>query len=690
LTYRTIIQKLEKNDRKVVLFFFAAFLLISLFVVKDFGMSWDERYQRDNNGYANWEYIFHGNSKTLLAGEDKYHGPVFEIFLIGVEKLFHLEDLRSIFLMRHTCTFLLFYVSSVFFYSLSLKIFNKTSIAFIGLLMYVLSPHIFSHAFYNSKDIVFLSLFTISAFTFLWFLEKRNVVRAIVLAFVAAITTDVRIIGILVPAFFIYESIIAAARNPLNSTLKTYLIPFLTFFGSLVAFTILFWPVLWLGPLHHFFEALKENSNYPWQSPVLYFGKEYAPAELPWHYLFFWMFISRPVVYSLLFIVGVSVLLIKFIRNPRSFILGKKTEQLILFWFFLPLLAMFVFKSPAFDTGRHLYFLHGAFVLISLYGTDALLTAFKHKKAFNAGFSAILMCSFFLVIFRMAALHPFEHLYFNQTMQKEMSFVKNNFEFDYWGLTQRNTLEGLLSRDSSSQITIQAENAPGVLNSYLLKPADRQRIVYSKNRESAGYLLADYRWKKEGDYGFKKEVYSTLVGDAKASTVFRLRSSEELWQMKGKKVALYSNDFERDIQDWSNTQRIENSQSHSGNHVTKVDQNTTFSDAFQPNDISAIAANKNLFLRMETWIMDGTVGSSYKIIISLQDQSEKVYFYESIYEGTDKKLKSKEWQLIKAAVELPAIRSGKDKLKIYLMSTSDKEVLMDDMTLEFVEELPGN
>jgi hypothetical protein len=673
-----------KNGRLAVLFFFAAFLITGLFIFKDYGISWDEQFQWKNNGAANYDFAVHGNKTALLNGVDKYHGPAFELLLTGFEKLFRLSDTRTVFLWRHLLTFFTFYLSSIFFYLLALKIFNSRVLAFAGVLFYVLSPHIFSHAFYNSKDIVFLSLFTISMYCMLIFLEKQTGFRALAFAFVTAFTIDVRIIGILIPFLFMYILLTGWLwRKQIFSWRLT-----LFYFLCLLPLIVLFWPVLWIDPLFHFKEALKENSNYPWDDPVLYFGKEYRPTELPWHYLFFWMFVSRPVLYSVFFIAGVSALTWKLLCKPVSFIREQMNEQIVLVWFFLPLLAMLVFKSPAFDTGRHLYFLHGGFVLLMLYGFELLWNYSGRWKPGRRMLSGITGFSVLWLVISMIQLHPFEQLYFNITQGTDEARIKSRFEYDYWGLSGREMLEQLVRTDTSTLIVVQAEHLPGKTNAYLLPAADRRRIRFATAGEQADYFLADYRWKKEGDYPFHTEVFSKMNGNAKVATLFKVHSVGELYKMHGRKLLSFQQDFEHPQKEWETHSVAQPSfGAHSGSSAVKVDSVIRYSDNFVLADAKELTGNKPLLLKTSAWIHDAEPGSAAWYVISLVTKAGVPYFWYPLNTLKNEHRKpAGSWEEIRGAVELPVIRCKDDQVRIYLENAGNKEIWMDDVYISLEEE----
>lgn len=642
----------EKNGRRAVLFFFAAFLLTGLLIFKDYGISWDEQFQWKNNGAVNYDFVVHGNKAALLDGADKYHGPAFELLLTGVEKLFRLSDTRGIFLCRHLLTFLTFYFSAIFFYLLALKIFHKRMLALLGAVFYVLSPHIFSHAFYNSKDIVFLSFFTAGIYCMLQFLEKRTYLRAFVFALITAFTIDVRIIGILIPAVFIYLFFTGWLWRKQAVDWK----PLLFYFLCLVPLVILFWPVLWIDPLFHFKEALKENSNYPWDDPVLYFGKEYTPTSLPGHYLFFWMFVSRPVIWSVFFLCGISAFAWKLFRRPFRFIRESVNEQMVLCWFFFPLLAMLVFKSPAFDTGRHLYFLHAAFVLIMLFGLQFLWQFAERRRIAAIAISGLTGLSLIMLVAAMISLHPYEHLYFNITQGTDEARIKSRFEYDYWGLSERELLEHLLKTDSSKQVVVLAEHLPGKTNTYLLPAAERARIRFAEGTEQADYFLADYRWKKEGDYPYHTEVFSIMNGNAKVATLFKVHSKEELYK---KPCRL----------------------------ILAIDSGAQCPDTVVLDNLEKFAGNRKLLLKTSCRIHDAGPGSSAWYVVSLLTKEGIPYFWyplNTLKNETQQAAGS--WEVISGAVELPLIRSKDDKMKIYLENTGNKGMWIDDIHIGIGEE----
>ncbi len=681
---------IEKNNRLVVLFFFSAFLFVGIAAYKDYGLTWDENIQRVCNGYVNYNFIFYEGKETLLKSGDKYHGPAFELVLVLVEKALHLTEKREIYFMRHFATFFLFFISAIFFYLLSLKLFKNWKLAFIAVLFYVLSPHIFSHAFYNSKDAAFLSFFTISIYFLILFHERQTYLRAFFYALTAAFTIDIRIVAIIIPAisgllFFMELIFTLFKKKKPEFNLKSIFL----FFLMLIGFIILFWPVLWINPVHHFIAALIENSNYFYNAEVFYFGKYIRAHDLPRHYLLFWIFVSVPVIYSVLFLIGTVYQLKTFVMKPFYFIRENKNEIVILIWFFVPVSAIVIFGSVAFDTGRHLYFIHGAFILLSVYGLQSVYSFFQNKKIILYSFNFILICSLGGVIYKMVKIHPYEHLYFNEAMGNDMQKIKNNFEMDYWGISSREVLEHILEKDSSQKIVIYSRDYPVELNATILLPEQEQRIVFTDTAEQGKYYFTDYRHKPEEGEPCQKELYSVMIGNASISTAFAMRNKETLLNIEGKEIMNSKNDFEQQNNFWSSNNIIKPPQrAHSGNNVALTDSLHEFSDGytFPVNDL--LLNKKGIILKTSFWKLETMAESDAKFVISIQHKSGKSFFWRALNEiKTNEKPLNPEWEKVTGAVELPEIKENGDIISIYLWNVNKRQIFMDDVEIHFVQEM---
>ncbi len=506
----------------IVIIFFTLFFIVGFSLVKDYGVSWDEEFQWKENGTVVYNYIFKGNKNGLINGTEKYHGPVFELLLIIVEKALNVTDLHDIYLLRHVITFLTFFIGVLFFYFLCKRCFGSWKIALLGCIFLILSPRIFADSFYNSKDSVLLSFFIIAAYALMVFHERPTYKNAIAYALSCALTIDVRILGIILPfvsgMLFLIRLIYNRVTKNKSGSHINYFVVYVVF---LAGFTILFWPILWEDPITHFHYAFQEMSKFQWDGKVLYLGDYIPVSQLPWHYLSVWFFISTPISYLLLFFLGLFSIIYKVIHNQKEVVSNMNQYLLFLTWFFSPFLMVILFKSVVYDGWRHVFFVYPAFVVIALYGVRAAYCFFKKQEII---FVTLLAFIVLMNAYTMVKLHPYQNVYFNSFAGKNRKEIRYNFELDYWGVSSKQALEYLLQNDASSVLKVYPEQPPQELNVKFLPPDQRKRIALVALRD-ADYFIAQYRWHRE-DYRFEHEFYSIKADGIKIMSIFKLTDEE--------------------------------------------------------------------------------------------------------------------------------------------------------------------
>jgi len=310
----------KKKYKIVVCLFFITYFLIGTGIFKDYSVSWDESAARER-GKLSVEYVINGN-QSLFSIEGKYHGPAFEMLLFTIEKYLNLSrDSRAIYLMRHFVTFLLFYTSVWFFYLLCKRGFQSWRIGLLGSLFLIMSPRLFAHSFYNSKDVAFLAFFIISIYTLVRFLDKKTLGNAFLHALTCALLVDVRIPGVIIPFFTLISfGIDLLTTKSENGERKKIIKNLLGYVILLICFIILFWPFLWPHPFRHFIESFKLMVHYSPASRTenLYLGKYLKSTNLPWHYIPLWVIISTPIIYTIFFFVGCFASLKLLLKNPKN------------------------------------------------------------------------------------------------------------------------------------------------------------------------------------------------------------------------------------------------------------------------------------------------------------------------------------------------------------------------------------
>ena len=110
-----------------------------------------------------------------------------------VEYFYGIKDSRNYFLLRHLVTFLIFFSSTFFFYLLLKNKFKSVFYALLGTSFLIISPRIFANSFYNSKDIIFMSLFIISLFYSLRFLKSKDILNGFILSIIYALAINLKL-----------------------------------------------------------------------------------------------------------------------------------------------------------------------------------------------------------------------------------------------------------------------------------------------------------------------------------------------------------------------------------------------------------------------------------------------------------------------------------------------------------------
>ncbi len=474
------------------------YLVIGLLVLEDYGLSYDEEAQRYNNGMANYNYVIGTDKEMLRNGNEKYHGPAFELLLIGAQKLFHVKEMRAVYLLRHHISFLTFFLSAVIMFLLARGIFKSDRWALFCALIYILSPRFFAEAFYNSKDTPFLAFFTFSLFTLYKFAIERNLKWAFIHALVTGFMIDIRVMGIFVPiasvGLIFYQHLLSSEEEgnwrPILVSIAVYLI-------AQCAFIVCFWPILWEGPWHHLKAAFTEMSKYHWVGNMRYFGRVINQDHIPWHYLPVWISITVPTSFIILTSLGMVGILSKSLSFARENYIRFRFDYVFLSFLLSPLALIILMESVVYDGWRHVYFLYSPIVLLATRGAQILFEKLRNLLSQNLivpMVSVFLLAVFVEPLVSIIQYHPFQYVYFNSLSKAVFDPIHEKFEMDYWGLSYKQGLDYLLKTEPSGMVKVKPENPPGYDNRLMLPYSDQIRLEYQDHFPGVGtYLLYDNR-----------------------------------------------------------------------------------------------------------------------------------------------------------------------------------------------------
>ncbi len=662
-----------KNFSKL---FFLVYFIVGLFIFRDYGLSWDEELNRIGTALPEYNFVLHGDKESLIKSSEKYHGPSFELLLLSAERLLNITDTRPIYFLRHFITFFFFYISSILLFLLSRKIFRDDGIALICALMYILSPKIFGESFYNSKDLGFLSFFTISLYTLHRFLENKNLKNGFLHALAAGFMIDIRITGILVPLITIlawFLDFIFDGKRNLFSTRVVFV--FLFYLLLQLGFIILFWPVLWLNPIHHFHEAFAQMSKYPWHGEMLFAGKIIRNDQIPWSYIPGWIAVSVPLLYSVFFVTG-SVFLFARLFRIRKFIYTEYKFQFItLALAIVPLIMVIVLHSVVYDGWRHIYFVYAPFVLVATSGVNFIYKKILPSISLRKMGTGIIAVEFLFITVYMVVDHPHQHVYFNPLARQLFSPIHLNFDADYWGLSYRKGLENILARDTSSVIHVRVENDPGILNMEILTPEQRARIIFNEDVREADYYLAEFRARIVDPIKIKLTILEQLKNSSTTLlTIYKgLRSQSSIQEIFHREV---------DFEDTGFHKNVSQTTSVSGRFSNELYESVQASD---PIDFALDSMNAH---EIEEVSMEAMVNSTqpnpHVVLVFSVTRGDSLIFWEcnnfqNVINATDG------WSKIRWSHNVPEETIEGDMVRVYVWDVDRTHLFVDDLKVSVLK-----
>ena len=497
---------------------FVFFFLTGVLIFKDYGISTDEDFQRlvgfywlnyIANFFPGTNFLLDVQNKIKLIGDltlsvesgetFKYYGIIYDLPLAFIETVFNITDPKNFFYLRHFFNFFLFWVSSIFFYKILIIRFKNWSLAIFGVLFYVLSPRIFAESFYNNKDLILLSLFSISFYYVLIFFKKENKLNSIKLGFISAVCTCSRVLGILliITCLLIYIfDLISLFKERIKSYNKYIVLVF-----SYSIFLIIIWPYLWENPFKNFYTTIKIFSNYLHIMQVLYNGDYYYSNNLPWHYSIVWPSITTPILYIFFFIFGffffIKRFLYRFVKidnsNKRySHLWVGYREKFDVFLFFLLIIFYFLIiklNATLYDGWRQLYFIYPIIIYYAIYALQIFYYYLKGKKYI---INYLLTAYLTFLIYILYTMHPMQMVYFNLLAKNNVSI---NYQVDYWGLSSIQAIRKILNYENNkSKVRIANASYVSLWRSLvLLDKDDKNRIEFvGQDYKNADYIFTNF------------------------------------------------------------------------------------------------------------------------------------------------------------------------------------------------------
>ena len=534
------------NIKTLTILSFIIIFLLGLNLFQDYGVYFDDTYQRINAllwydyiksfilepglSFANnLEHLIKQNNveiinNSTLPSLQPIPLGIFCEFFIDV---FNIEGSKNIYQFRNLFNFIIYFVGLCFFYKLIHKRYKSYLYSFIGVLFLFLTPRFFAESFYNSQDIYFLTLTIINMYAGINFLEKPSFKSTVFFSLSSALAFDTRMMAIIsvsiVLSFFFLKSLRSNIFLRNNLKFVFYFIP-CTFF-----LIIVFWPYLWANPVSNFFFALSDLSSPAFLVTIHYLGKYILSTNIPSHYHIVWIGVTTPLIVLSLFLFGAFFLLRRaFIRlmklnDDLNDMWRGDNEMFDIYFFMIILLSMLLIinRGLGYNGWRHLYFIYPSIIMISLYGFYYLHLIIKLKIIRTVIYSLIAINLTYLAYWNYK-FHPHQYVYFNLLFKK--NFHKN-FDMDYFGLSNKSAIEYIINNNTNYPIKIGTKSFSSLENSSLiLTDKDKKKISITYRLNEADFVITNYMPRSKDfiiDEKKYKKYYEVLVDNIAINTVYK-------------------------------------------------------------------------------------------------------------------------------------------------------------------------
>ena len=495
----------QARFHSLALITFALFLVAGLAIVDNYGVAGDTEAQRFIT-LNTVNHVLHDDQTLLQIDADHFYGVVFELpLLLLTERVLGLEDPRHVYLARHVLTHLFFLIGGFCCYLLALRLSGDRLVALLVMLLFLLSPRLYAHSFFNSKDPVFASAFVMALLFASRAFDKGSLGGYRGCGMAAGLLVNLRIMGVVLFAVVLvfrawawFRAEGVAARRRVAATIGVFAL-----WGGVVLFISL--PYLWGDPVGRLSEYWTMSVDHPAIHPrELFRGQAFSSTALPWDYVLRWFAISQPPVTLLLGLLGLGALglaakdVVRRGAGAGPGVAWGGTELrfgvLLAICFALPLVAFALLRPNTINGWRYFYFLHGPFCLLAtfaLMGLRQLSAQGLRKRWIGGAAGALTAAGLCVVVVQMAQIHPNQHLYFNFLAdRKTPEGLRAWHEMDYWDMTLRQSYEYLLRQTPAAIINIERKylDTNHRWDRMILPAADRRRLAHDPNRDPDFYL----------------------------------------------------------------------------------------------------------------------------------------------------------------------------------------------------------
>ncbi|WPJ94693.1 glycosyltransferase family 39 protein [Coraliomargarita algicola] len=441
--------------RRCSLVLWALLLLVAVFTVGDYGLSWDENFRfRDADSKLNYyQELLAGDSPK--APSSSYPG-LFDVPLAIVHEL--MPDLGTRSQKGHVWSLCFGLLGLFSVWRLTAWIGGERA-GFWALLFLATLPRYYGHMFFNPKDIPLAGTYAFGVWALVALfsrLPKPQWKWVVWVGVAAGLSMSTRIAGFLILVYFGGFVGLHLLSECFLKRLSWSELPRRMLYWGLrgalagaIGFTILYvsWPALHSNPFGAAGASVEQVQNFSWEGLVLMDGFFWKAQDLPIYYLPFWIVVTTPAHLLILIAGGWLLTLFTFIR-----VLRQGGEEATLFfprWIIVcaglfPLVYI-IWKDPVlYDGMRHILFIMPLLVALAAVTFEDSLRWCEGKqfRLLVSILQFVGLCAVAIVVLHMWALHPYQYVYFN-VISGGLPAAYNQNETDYWGLSHKEAGEWL-------------------------------------------------------------------------------------------------------------------------------------------------------------------------------------------------------------------------------------------------------
>ena len=487
----------------------ALFAVAGVAVLDDYGVSWDEPYQR-RTATTVADYAL-GASEEPPLGHDRYYGVAYEMPLLLAERALGLQDTRHIYLMRHLISHLFFIAGGFACGMLAYRMVGSKWAALFATLLFLLHPRLYAQSFFDSKNIPFAATLLIALYLTHRAFRKDTLGAFLLCGICVGLAINLRVFGLMLPPVILAMRALDLWQAD-RAERKRILVSAGIFSAAALGTAYIIHPYYWENPLR-FFEGIRVLSRHPTIVYNLFMGEYYPSYAVPWNYIPVWFAITAPPATLALGAIGCAAACWQTITRPLAALRDRETRFriLLLGCIALPVVAAIALQAHIYQGWRHMYFLWAPFCLLAAVGLHQVanirIEAGGVRKAgarlpvWVRGGGRLHMARRTLAYgvagvglattaTAMAALHPHQQVYFNALVDtKPPGALAKRYDMDYYQVAHGQMLEYLLALYPDDTLRVWPGKYSALALRLILPQDDRERTLIARNLNSADYYI---------------------------------------------------------------------------------------------------------------------------------------------------------------------------------------------------------